>query len=146
MLEDKPRDVTSETVKIYMGVLRQTDDALTLYGANLCVACKGERARVACYIVEGESLCTDHAGEKIDAKREAARSLWGIANRLAPFGLSMFFMYHFISIQSVCYVWHNNADMLAHVFTTGQAVGEIWAVGYLLLSMAWLIVGAIDSK
>lgn len=44
----------------------------------------------------------------------------------------LFLVYRFYALQSVCFVWHSDAEMAAHVFTTGQIVGEIWAAAYMV--------------
>jgi hypothetical protein len=40
-------------------------------------------------------------------------------------------------LQSVCFVWHSDQEMISHVFTTGQVVGEIWTAAY--MAAFWVI-------
>ncbi len=55
-----------------------------------------------------------------------------IALALAKLYFLGWLIYHFYTIQRVCFVWHSDAEMAAHQFTTGQIVGEIWAAAYLV--------------
>lgn len=54
--------------------------------------------------------------------------------RTVPF----WFIWRFWKIQAVLFVWPDDAAMVAHQFTPGQVVGEVWAATYFALAILML--------
>lgn len=123
-----------------MGVLEQTTESISLYGSMLCVDCKGKRARIACYLLGGASLCVECAEARVEAEKKRRKDRnW---ERFGAMVAATFSLYEFYKLQEVCYVWKTNADMASHLFTTGQIVGEVWAVAWFLMG-ALMVVSAV---